>query len=156
MATGCNTLVNYIDNFHVTSLPLSHCTRQHKIVKLCYFLSLQRQHMLQLLRDFRPIRAHNSISIGSAVFAQLTAERRYTVQRAACPPLKIASSHGGIWTPFNTRVLIGPIRAHNPNGISTGAAVFEQMATQCPYTLQCAALPPSKLPLPMTFVLQTL
>ena len=37
----------------------------------------------------------NGISIGSAVFAQLAAEGRYTLQRAASVPLKIASSHGG-------------------------------------------------------------
>jgi len=46
----------------------------------------------------------NGISIGSAIFAHLTAERR-----RACPgasfPLKIAPSHGAIWTPSNTRFL---------------------------------------------------
>jgi len=40
----------------------------------------------------------NGISISSVVFAQLTAESRYTLQQAAPFPLKIASSHGGIWT----------------------------------------------------------
>jgi len=44
-----------------------------------------------------PIRVQipNDISIGSAVFAQLTAESRYTLQRAAPLLLKIAPSHGG-------------------------------------------------------------
>jgi len=27
-----------------------------------------------------------------------------------------------------------PSRAHNPNGISIGSAVFAQMTTECPYT----------------------
>jgi len=31
---------------------------------------------------------------------------------------------------------LGPIRAHNPNGISVGSAVFAQMTAECPYTLQ--------------------
>jgi len=38
-------------------------------------------------------------------------------------PLKIADSHGEIWTPSNTRFL-GPTRVFNPNGISIGSAVF--------------------------------
>ena len=37
--------------------------------------------------------------------------------------------------PHLTRFL-QPIRAHNPNGISVGSAVFAQMTTECPYTLQ--------------------
>ena len=41
----------------------------------------------------------NGISIGSAVFAQLTAERPYSLQRAAVPP-QSAPSRGGIWTPI--------------------------------------------------------
>jgi len=36
-------------------------------------------------------------------------------------PLKIAPSHGGIWTPSNAWFL-GPTRVLNPNGISIGAA----------------------------------
>ena len=39
------------------------------------------------------------------------------------PPLKIAPSHGGIWTPSNTW-FPGLTRVLNPNGISIGAAVF--------------------------------
>jgi len=38
----------------------------------------------------------NSISIGSAVFAQLTAERPYTLHWAAPSPLKIATSYGDV------------------------------------------------------------
>jgi len=40
------------------------------------------------------------ISIGSAIVAQLTAESRYTLQRAASFPLKIAPSQWAIWTPI--------------------------------------------------------
>jgi len=38
-------------------------------------------------------------------------------------PLKIAPSHGWIWTPSNTW-FSGPIGVLNPNGISIGEAVF--------------------------------
>ena len=78
-----------------------------------------------LTRFFVPIRAHNSnsISIGSAVFAQMTAGCPYTLQWGPLFPLKIAPSHGGMWTPSNTWFL-GPTRVLNPNGTSIGAAVF--------------------------------
>jgi len=48
-----------------------------------------------------PAHAHNpnGITIGSAVFAQVTAECPYTLQLAPFP-LKIARSHKGIWTPI--------------------------------------------------------
>jgi len=56
--------------------------------------------------------------------------------------------HGNVpqhlWTPSNTSFL-GPIRDHNPNGISIGSAVFAHMTTQCPYTLQCDAPFPLKI-----------
>jgi len=59
--------------------------------------------------EFRPMRSHNSngTSIGSAVFAQMTAECFYCLQWFACFPLKIAPSHVGIWTSCNTW-FIGP------------------------------------------------
>ena len=71
------------------------------------------------------MRAHNpsGISIGSVVFAQMTAECPYTLQLDFPFLLEIAPSHGGIWTPSNTRFL-APTRVLNPNGISIGAAVF--------------------------------
>ena len=52
-------------------------------------------------RFLRPIRAHNpnGISIGLAVFAQMTAESPYTLERAPLSP-KIAHPHRGIWTPI--------------------------------------------------------
>ena len=57
----------------------------------------------------------NSITIGSAIFAQVTAE---------CPyPLKIAPSHGGSEPPSNTW-FPGPTGVLKPNGISIGSAVF--------------------------------
>ena len=47
---------------------------------------------------------------------------------------------------LNTSFL-GPIRAHNPNGISIGSAVFAQMIAECPYTLQWnAPFPPKIVP----------
>ena len=88
-----------------------------------------------------PIRVHNPNGIlnGSAMFAQLTAECRQ-----ACPcmsfPLKIAPSHGAIWTPSNTWFL-EPTLAQNPNCISIGSAVFAQLTTERPYTLQRTVLP---------------
>jgi len=42
---------------------------------------------------------------------------------------------------------LGPVWAHNPNGISIDLAVFAQVTAECPYTLQWEAPFPSKLPL---------
>jgi len=63
--------------------------------------------------------------------------------RRACPELPFPM---GIWTSHVTRCF-GPMQAHNPNGTSSGSAVFAQMTAECPYT----GLPvsPSKLFLPM-------
>jgi len=95
---------------------------------------------------FAPIRVHNPNGklISSAVFAQLIAESHYILQ---CPFPRIASFHGVIWTQFYLWFL-GPVWAHNPNGITTGSAVFAQISAECLYTLQWAAPLPSKLPLP--------
>jgi len=41
--------------------------------------------------------------------------------------------------------MFGPMRAHDPNGTSIGSAVFAQMTTECPYTLQCFACFPLKI-----------
>ena len=73
-----------------------------------------------------PIRVHspNGFSIGSAIFAQLTAECR-----RACPgmsfALKLPLLSGA---PSNTWFL-DPTRAHNPNGISIGSADFAGLTT---------------------------
>jgi len=66
---------------------------------------------------FRPMRVHNpnGTSIGSVVFAQMTAECLYTLQWFACFSLKIAPSHVGIWTSCNTW-FIGRTWVRNANG----------------------------------------
>jgi len=71
------------------------------------------------------MRSHNSngTSIGSAVFAQMTAECLYCLQWFACFPLKIAPSHVSIWTSYNTW-FIGPTRVRNANGNLIVSAVF--------------------------------
>ena len=74
---------------------------------------------LRLTRVHNP----NGKSIASAIFAQLTAESPYTLQWDAPFTLKIASSHEGSEPLSNTWFLV-PTRAHNPNGISIGSAVF--------------------------------
>jgi len=61
-------------------------------------------------------------------FAQLMPEDPHnlqTLQWAAPFPLKIASLHGGIWTPSNAWFL-GPTHIHNPNSISIGSAIFAE------------------------------
>ena len=72
-----------------------------------------------------PIQAHrpNSISIGSAVFAQMTAECPYALQGEAPFPFKITPFPWGIWTLSNTW-FPGPTRVLNPNGISIGSAIL--------------------------------
>jgi len=71
------------------------------------------------------VRAHNpnGTSIGSAMFAQMTAECPYTLQLFACFRLKIAPSHVGIWTSCNTW-FTGPTRVWNANGNLIISAVF--------------------------------
>jgi len=44
-------------------------------------------------------------------------------------------------------MILGPIRAHNPNGVSIGS-VFTQLTAQGAYSLQWAALPPQNCPFP--------
>jgi len=46
--------------------------------------------------------------------------------------------------PSNTRFL-RPIRAHSPNGIPIGSAVFAQTTVECPYTLQWDVHSPRKI-----------
>jgi len=72
-----------------------------------------------------PMRVHNANgnSIGSAVFAQMTAECPYTLQWFAFFPLKIAPSHVDIWTWCNTW-FNGPTRVLNPNGNLIVSAIF--------------------------------
>jgi len=42
----------------------------------------------------------------------------------------------GDLNPRLNTLFLRPIRAHNPNSIAIGSAVFVQMTTECPYTLQ--------------------
>jgi len=71
-----------------------------------------------------PTQVHipNDILIGSAVFAQLTAESPYTLQWAALFPSKLPL-HGGSEPPSNMWFL-GPPHIHNPFGIVMGSAIF--------------------------------
>ena len=76
--------------------------------------------------------------------------RRIDRFRAAHPfiqPLKFYAfrSSGSIYTPSNTW-FPGSTRFSIPNGILIGSAVFAQLTTGGPYTLQWAAPLPSKLP----------
>ena len=77
------------------------------------------------LGPWSPIWAHNpnGISIGSAVFAQMTAECAYTLQWDASSPPQNCPFPWGNWTPSNTW-FHGPTWVLNPNGISIGSAVF--------------------------------
>jgi len=81
-------------------------------------------------RCFRPIRVHNAncTSIGSAIFAQMTAECLHTLQWFACFSLKIAPSHVGTWTSFNTW-FIGPTQVRNANGNLIVSAVLQGWQT---------------------------
>jgi len=79
---------------------------------------------------------HNprGMTIDSAIFAQVTAECPYTLLWALLS-LKIVPSNRGSGVPSNTW-LLGPIWAHNPNGISISSAVIAQMTIEYPYILQ--------------------
>jgi len=69
-------------------------------------------------RDHNP----NSISIGSAVFAELTAEGPYILQWAAPSPQNYLFAWGsGL---LSNTWFLWPTRVYNPNGISIGSAVF--------------------------------
>jgi len=83
-------------------------------------------------RCFRPMQAHkpNSTSIGSAVFAQTTAECLYCLQWFAYFPLKIAPSHVGIWTSCNMW-FIGPTRVRNANGNLIVSVIFAGLNSVC-------------------------
>jgi len=72
----------------------------------------------------RPIQAHNpnGISIGSAIFAQVTGECPTLYNGTPLSP-RNCPFPWGIWTPANTWFL-EPTRVLNPNGISIGGAVF--------------------------------
>ena len=79
-----------------------------------------------------------SKSIGSAVFAQLTAE---SSGRLAPPGDTIEIVHIGAvwWTQLNS-CFLWPSRVHNSNGKSMGSAVSAQLTVETPCTLQWATL----------------
>ena len=87
----------------------------------------------------RPTRVHNpnGKSIGSAVFARLTAESAYTLQRAPLST-RIAPFYGGP-RPHLTHYSLGlcePKTQTAPRSDRIGSAVFAQMTTDCPYIVQ--------------------
>ena len=73
---------------------------------------------------FRPMRVYipNGTSIGSVVFAQMTAACLF-YNGLPISPVKIAASHVGIWTTCNTW-FIGPTRVRHANGNLIVSAVF--------------------------------
>ena len=89
----------------------------------------------------------NGITIGSALFAQVTAECSYTLQWVPLSP-KNCLFPWEIWTPSNTWFL-GPIRTHNRNGVSIGSPVLHRWPQIVPILWNWTPLYPSKLPLPM-------
>jgi len=64
----------------------------------------------------------NSISTGSAIFAQMTAECRYTLQWDAPSPPQNCPFALGIWTPSNMW-FPGHTLVLNPNSILIGSAI---------------------------------
>ena len=87
----------------------------------------------------------NSISIGSAVFAELTTERPYMGHPF---PSKLPISMGRS-EPHRIHDSLGPSEPSTQTA-SRLVQPFLHSLPQCPYTLQCMAAPsPSKLPLPV-------
>jgi len=87
----------------------------------------------------RPIRVHNlnGKSISSAVLHS-SRQKIPIIYNGRLSP-KIAPSRGGPGPWFNLWFL-GPVQAHNPNGITVDSAVFAQMtAVSVSYTLQKVA-----------------
>jgi len=92
---------------------------------MCPPMSANWRHLANTIELvlLRPTRVHNANdkSIGSAVFAQLTAESHYTLQWAPLS-LKIAPSHRDL-NPHLIHGSLGP-PVLNPNGILIASAVF--------------------------------
>jgi len=83
------------------------------------------------------VQISNDISIGSAVFAQLTAERPYTMQWAALPPQN-CPFHGGS-EPNLIHDSLGPSEPITETAFRSVQPFFAQLTAECPYTLQWAA-----------------
>jgi len=69
--------------------------------------------------------------------------------KMGAPFPNIVPSHGEVWIPSRPNTIFVPIRAHNPNGISIGSAVFAQMTAECPIVYCGTPISLSKLPIPM-------
>jgi len=68
---------------------------------------------------------------------------RHFLYRKNCP-----LAWGDLDRPPSNTWFLGPTQILNPNVILTGSDTFAQLTAECPYTLQWAALCPSKLPIP--------
>jgi len=97
-------------------------------------------------RFHRPTRIlnPNGISIDSAVFAQLMAKCPYAYNELPFP-LKIAASHGGIWTPYNMHDFLGP---SEPTTQMT-SLLFYSFLHRRPQSVPILYFSPLKLPLPI-------
>ena len=81
----------------------------------------------------------DEVSIGSAIFAQFTAERPYTLAVWLPFPPQNCRFSWGRSGPLSNAWLLGPIQAHNPKSIVINWAVFAQLTTEWPSTLQWVA-----------------
>jgi len=129
----CRWTVNHICQMAPMCLPVRHIGATLRIWLNLWFLQPTWVH--------KP----NGKSIGSAIFTAHGRKSRYTLQWA-CLSSKIAPFHGVIWTASN-KWFLGPIWAHNPNGISLDSAFFAQITPEVP--IQGDAAPSSELPLPV-------
>jgi len=84
--------------------------------------------------------------MSSAVFAQLTAECRYTLQRAAPSPLQITPLYGDL-DPHLTHDPLSPSEPTIQTASPSVQPFFAPMTAECPYILQWDAPLPSNLPL---------
>ena len=92
------------------------------------------------------------MSIGSAVFAQLTVECPITVQCDATLSLQNSPFPWGSGLPSNTWYL-GPTRVIMPNGMSIGSAIFVWVPNAMLYTALSIGKKPPKPPLPLGILL---
>jgi len=89
--------------------------------------------------------SQNGISIGSAVFAQLTTESPYTLQWTSLSP-KIALFHGGSGPTISHLIhdSLGPSESITQTASRSVQPVLHKWP-QCPYTLQWATPSPIKI-----------
>jgi len=83
----------------------------------------------------QPTRLHNpnGESMGSAIFAQLTAECRRAYPGMSFPLIIVPSHWIGDLGPHLIHASLGPPESisYNPNNISIGSAVFAQFTSEC-------------------------